>query len=137
MHIKGLVIVFPVKSILKDFLYGVAVFAVAAFLAVTIYAALFLLEIDEKATVSQIYIMCSALSLSVSFFFSWISKPRSKAEAGRKGLVWMVTSVLLLSALVLPGFRSFTVLLGIPGFYVYMFGVFMGPVLYALIKHLK
>jgi len=131
------VIVIPVKSLLKDFLYGLAVFAVAAFLAVTIYAALFLLEIDEKATVSQIYIMCSVLSLGVSFFFSWISKPRSKGEAGIKGFIWMTVSVLLLWLLVLPGFGNIEVLLGIPGFYVYMFGVFMGPVLYALVKHLK
>jgi FtsH-binding integral membrane protein len=131
------VIVIPVKSLLKDFLYGLAVFAVAAFLAVTIYAALFLLEIDEKATVSQIYIMCSVLSLGVSFFFSWISKPRSKGEAGIKGFIWMAVSVFLLWAVVLPGFSNLTVLLGIPGFYVYMLGVFMGPVLYALVKHLK
>lgn len=132
-----MVIVIPVKSLLKDFLYGLAVFAVAAFLAVTIYAVLFLLEIDEKATVSQIYIMCSVLSLGVSFFFSWISKPRSKGEAGIKGFIWMAVSVFLLWAVVLPGFNNLTVLLGIPGFYVYMLGVFMGPVLYALVKHLK
>jgi len=77
------------------------------------------------------------LSLGVSFFFSWISKPRSKGEAGIKGFIWMTVSVLLLWLLVLPGFGNIEVLLGIPGFYVYMFGVFMGPVLYALVKHLK
>ncbi|MHC1719538.1 MAG: hypothetical protein AB9844_02410 [Clostridiaceae bacterium] len=127
----------PVKSILYDFLYGVAVFVVVAFFAVTIYTALFILEIDGEASISQVYMLCSILSLIVSFSFSWISKPRSKAEAGRKGLVWMVTSVLLLSVLIAPGFRIFTFLIGIFGFYIYMLGIFMGPVLYALIKHLK
>jgi len=125
------------KKYLNDIFYGIVIYVVVAILAMIIYTALFLFDITKSATINQAYLAGSVLSLIVSFAFAWKSKPRSKSEAGRKGLIWMATSILLLMITISPGFKIFDVLLPVFGFWIYMLGILLGPLLYALIKHLK
>lgn len=125
------------KKYVNDILYGIALYLAVLVLGLVIYGALFLLDRIETATMNQTYIAGAVLSLIISFAFAWKARPRSKAEAGRKGIIWMAVSVLLLVLTFAPGFRVFTVLLEVPGFWFYMFGILMGPVLYALLKHLR
>jgi nitrate reductase NapE component len=110
---------------------------VVAILALIIYATLFLFDLTKSATMNQVYLAGSVLSLIVSLAFAWKSKPRSKSEASRKGLIWMATSIMLLVITIAPGIKILNVLLGVFGFWVYMLGILLGPLLYALIKHLK
>ncbi|MBP1744585.1 MAG: hypothetical protein H6Q58_1563 [Firmicutes bacterium] len=124
------------KKYLNEVLYGIAVYIAVAILALMIYGALFLLDRTETATMNQTYLAGAVLSLIVSFAFAWKSKPRSKAEAGRKGLIWMATSILLLVLTIAPGFKVVSVLLGVFGFWFYMFGILLGPILYAFVMHL-
>ena len=121
----------------NEVLYGIALYMAVLVLALVIYGVLFILDRTGTATMDQTYIAGAVLSLIISFAFSWKAKPRSKAEAGRKGIIWMAVSVLLLVITFAPGFSVFTVLLESPGFWFYMFGTLMGPVLYALLKHLR
>lgn len=125
------------KSYISDILYGIAVYLSVAILALVIYGTLFLLDRTEPVTMNQAYLAGAVISLLVSFAFAWKSKPRSKAEAGRKGAIWMATAILLLIATIAPGFKIVTVLLGVFGFWFFMFGILLGPLLYAAIKHLK
>jgi nitrate reductase NapE component len=125
------------KRYLKDFFYGIVLYVVVAILALIIYAAFFVFDLTKSVTINQVYIAGSVLSLIVSFAFAWKSKPRSKSEAGWKGLIWMATSILLLIITIAPGFKVLNVLLGVFGFWVYMLGILLGPLLYALTKHLK
>ena len=125
------------KKHLNDVLYGIALYLAVLVLALVIYGTLFLLDRTETATMNQTYLAGAVLSLIVSFAFAWKAKPRSKSEAGRKGIIWMAVSVLLLLITVAPGFKVLSVLLGVPGFWFYMFGILMGPILYALVKRLR
>jgi hypothetical protein len=125
------------KKYLNDVLYGIILYLAVLALAMVIYGTLFLLDRTETATMNQTYLTGAVLSLIVSFAFAWKARPRSKSEAGRKGIVWMAVSVLLLVITFAPGFKVFSVLLEVPGFWFYMFGIVMGPILYALVKHLK
>jgi hypothetical protein len=125
------------KRYLNDFFYGIVLYVVVAILALIIYAAFFVFDLTKSATINQVYLAGSVLSLMVSFAFAWKSKPRSKSEAGWKGLIWMATSIMLLIITIAPGFKVFNELLGVFGFWVYMLGILLGPLLYALTKHLK
>jgi hypothetical protein len=125
------------KRYLKDIFYGVLIYIAVAILAVIIYGFLFLNDMTESATMNQVYVACAVLSLLVSFAFTLKSKPRSKSEAGVMGAIWMATSVILLIITIAPGLTIFGELLGVFGFWIFMFGILLGPLVYAAVKHLK
>lgn len=125
------------KKYLREIINGVLLYIVVAILALLIYSILFLNDMTGAATMNQAYIAGAVLSLIVSFSFSWKSRPRSKSEAGMKGIIWMATAMVLLLITLAPGFSVFGELLGVFGFWIFMFSILLGPLLYAAVKHLK
>lgn len=76
------------------------------------------------------------IALIVTFVFARIIEVKSKSEAIKKSIIWTTVIILymvILSILNNDNFSQFKS----NGLYIMFIGLFLGPILYKIIKHLK
>ena len=128
------------KSVVKDFLFGILVLVVITILEflVTIpfgYAG-DQISREEWAAIINLELLLTAIpGFLTAYVFAMLLKTKSRADAIQKAVFW--ASIVCINFLIMGiGNDNLDLIFGTIGIYVLLICTFAGPVVYSLIKHL-
>jgi len=128
------------KRIIKDALFGLLII-----IAVTVLEFIVTIPFGEPAQqitgeawseiIDRELLLTSLPAALTTFAFTGFLKTKSKADAIRRGIIWIIMLVLNYT-LIGIGNKNFNLIFGGIGIYVLLVCAFIGPVIFAKIKHL-
>lgn len=128
------------RRIVKDFLFGLLIVII-----ITIFEFIVTLPFGEPWELSpEVYLyfinrelLLTALPAAlITFIFTRLLRTERKSDALRRGIIW--TIIIFLYYLIIGiGNDNFGIIFSTIGIYVLLVCAFLGPILYAKIKHLE
>ena len=131
-------VVLYMKKIFTDFLIGILVFLAvmtSEFLVTLPFGQPENLEEEYLRYVNTEFLLTSLPALLITFIFSWAFQTKDTTSALQRSIIW--TAVLALIYLLIGiGNSNLRILFGSFGIYCLLACAFIGPYLYAKVKHL-
>ena len=128
------------KSIVKDFLFGILVLIVITILEFVVTIP-FGMPADQPsrdewaAIISRELLLTAIPGFLTAYVFAMLLKTKSRADAIQKAVLW--TSILCINFLVMGlGNDNLDLIFGTIGIYVLLVCTFAGPIAYSFVKHL-